>query len=223
METATLQFQRTQSPSIAPKAAMTFWYLLCIGGAAWVTFSAGVASGSSDRQAVLLACAAVFVARAALTFFVFMKRRIPWWEAAWGGGAIGLVMFFMLRAGLRAPQPIGLVDILGILLYIVGSYLGSASEYARHLWKARPENQGHLYTEGLFRYCRHINYFGDLLLFAGFGILTRQPWTAIVPLVMAVNFIFIIIPAHDAYLVSRYGKEFEDYAQRARRLIPFVY
>lgn len=202
---------------------MTFWYLVCIGGAVWVTFSAGDSPGSPDRQATLLACASIFVARAALTFFVFMKRRIPWWEAAWGGGSIGVVMFFLLRAGFRVPLPIGIVDIFGILLYTIGSYLGSASEYARHLWKKRPENQGHLYTEGLFRYCRHINYFGDLLLFLGFGILTRQPWSVIVPLVMTLNFVFIIIPAHDAYLAARYGKEFEDYAHCTRKLIPLVY
>jgi protein-S-isoprenylcysteine O-methyltransferase Ste14 len=223
METATLQFQRTRSPSVAPKAAMTFWYFICIAGAAWVTFRAGDSSGSLDRQAVLLACALVFVARAALTFFVFMKRKIPWWEATWGGVSIGLVLFFFLHAGFGTPQPIGLVDILGILLYTGGSYLGTASEYARHIWKARPENQGHLYTRGLFRYCRHINYFGDLLLFLGLGILTRQAWAAIVPLVMAVNFIFIIIPAHDAYLAKRYGREFDEYAHCTRRLIPFVY
>jgi hypothetical protein len=123
---------------------MTFWYVVCIAGAAWMTFRASDSSGSPDRQVILVACALVYVARATLTFFVFMKRKIPWWEATWGGVSIGLVLFFFLRAGLRVPQPIGLVDILGILLYITGSYLGTASEYARHIWKARPENQGHL-------------------------------------------------------------------------------
>lgn len=223
MTTRTLQFRPDKSPSVAPKMAITLWYLACVIAAAWQVHFTRDDQGSIGRYAVLLVCAAVFVARAALTFFVFMRRRIPWWEAAWGGGSIGLVLFFMLRDGLRAPQPIGLVDIFGILLYIAGSYLGTASECARHVWKARPENRGHLYTGGLFQYCRHINYFGDLLLFLGLGILARQPWTAIVPLVMALNFVFIIIPAHDAYLASRYGKEFEDYARRARRLIPFVY
>ncbi len=223
METTTLQFQRTHAPSLAPKLAITFWYLACLGGAVWTTLFAGDASGSSDRQAVLLVCVALFVARAVLTFFAFMKRKIPWWEAAWGGGAIGLVLFFFLRGGLRAPQSIGLLDILGILLYISGSYLGTASEYARHLWKTRPENRGQLYTEGLFRYCRHVNYFGDLLLFAGLGILTQQVWAIVVPLVMMLNFVFIIIPAHDAYLTEHYGEEFLDYARRTSKLIPFIY
>ncbi len=136
---------------------------------------------------------------------------------------IGLMLFLFVRDGLRTPQTLALVDLLGLAMYVVGSYFGTASEYSRHVWKARSGNQGHLYTEGLFRYSRHINYFGDLLLFSGCAILTRQLWTGIVPLVMALNFVFILIPAHDAYLARRYGSEFEHYERHTKKLIPFVY
>ncbi|MGB6032940.1 MAG: DUF1295 domain-containing protein, partial [Bacteroidota bacterium] len=111
----------------------------------------------------------------------------------------------------------------GALLYLTGSYLGTGSEYSRHLWKARPENRGHFYTEGLFQYSRHINYFGDLLLFGGFAVLTHHLWAGIVPLIMGLNFVLILIPAQDAYLASRYGTEFDNYARRTKKLIPLVY
>ena len=54
-------------------------------------------------------------------------------------------------------------------------------------------------------------------------MLTRQTWAGIVPLAMGLNFAFVIVPAHDAYLAARYGREFEDYARRTRRLIPRLY
>jgi protein-S-isoprenylcysteine O-methyltransferase Ste14 len=133
------------------------------------------------------------------------------------------VLFFFLLRGLRVPQPIGAADLAGLILYAAGSWIGTASEHARHLWKARPENQGRLYTEGLFSYSRHINYFADLLLFAGCAVLTRQWWAGIVPLAMGLNFAFAIIPAHDAYLAARYGSEFDHYARRTKTLIPLVY
>jgi protein-S-isoprenylcysteine O-methyltransferase Ste14 len=221
-----LQFQGEKSPSIGPKVAITSWYLFCGAGAVWLTFSAPMElnrTGSLGRQVALLACVVVYVARAAHTLFVFVKRRIPWWEAAWGGGIIGCVLFFFLLGGLRAPQPIGPVDLVGMLLYIAGSYIGTMSEHSRYIWKARPENQGHLYTEGLFSYSRHINYFGDLFLFGGCALLTRQLWTGIVPLAMGLNFAFVIIPAHDAYLAARYGSEFDRYASRTRKLVPLLY
>jgi len=221
-----LQFQGEKSPSIAPKAAMTSWYLICVAAAVWLTLFAtdeGDGSGSPGRQVALLAFGLIYIARAATTLFAFVKRKIPWWEAASGGGLIGLMLFLFLRDGLRTPQPLAFVDAVGAVLYVAGSYVGTASEYSRHIWKARPGNQGHLYTEGLFRYSRHINYFGDLLLFGGFAVLTRQLWTGIVPVVMGLNFIFFLIPAHDAYLATRYGAEFDDYSRRTKKLVPLLY
>ncbi len=221
-----LQFRGEKTPSMGPKVAITAWYLFCVLAAAWLTLLAPIwpnQPGNLGRQGALLACALIYTARAAHTLFVFVKRTIPWWEAAWGGSLIGCVLFFFLLRGLRAPQPIGPVDGAGMLLYIAGSYVGTASEHSRHTWKADPENRGHLYTRGLFRWSRHVNYFGDLLVFSGFALLTRQPWTGIVPLAMALNFILVIIPAHDTYLAGRYGSEFEAYARRTRKLIPLLY
>ena len=221
-----LQFQGEKSPSLASKISITSWYALGVFAAVCFTFSApevGSPPGDVGRQVVLLACAVIYVLRAAATIFVFVKRKIAWWEAAWGGGLIGFVLFAFLYEGFRTPQPLGFVDVVGALLYLTGSYLGTVSEYSRHVWKARPENQGHLYTEGLFRYSRHINYFGDLLLFGGFAELTGQVWAGFVPLIMGLNFVLILIPAQDAYLASRYGAEFGAYARRTRKLIPLVY
>jgi protein-S-isoprenylcysteine O-methyltransferase Ste14 len=222
----TLQFQREQSPSVGPKAAIVAWYVVCTAAAAALTLAGPMAAGqpgNPGRQAALLACAGVYIARAAHTLFEYVKRAIPWWEAAWGGSLIGFVLLFFLLGGLRRAQPLGWIDAGALLLYLVGSWVGTASEQARHVWKGRPENAGHLYTEGLFRHSRHVNYFADLLVFGGFGLLTRQPWTAVVPLAMAVNFALVIIPAHDAYLAERYGEEFEAYARRTRKLIPKLY
>jgi len=147
-----LQFQGEKSPSLGPKLAITSWYLACVAGAVWLTLAGPIElkrPGNIGRQIALLACVVIYVARAAHTLFVFVKRKIPWWEAAWGGSIIGCVLFFFLVGGLRAPQAIGSADLVGVLLYIAGSYIGTASEHSRHVWKTRPENRGNLYTEGL--------------------------------------------------------------------------
>lgn len=224
----TRQFQREKSPSTGPKAAITACYIVCVASATAMAMAPGGLRpagppGDAFRQAAILLCAGIYIARAAHTLFAYVKRAIPWWEAAWGGSLIGCVLFAFLLLGLRHPQPLGWTDAGALLLYAAGSYLGTASERARDAWKTRAGNAGHLYTEGLFRCSRHINYFGDLLVFGGFGLLTRQPWTVAVPLAMSVNFALVIIPAHDAYLLERYGDEFEAYAQRTKKLIPLLY
>lgn len=221
-----LQFKGERAASLGPKISIISWYCLGVLAAAWFTYSAPEGANPADnhgRQVILLACAVIYVIRAAVTLFVFVKRKIPWWEAAWGGGLIGFVLFAFLFHGLLTPQPLGIVDAVGALLYLTGSYLGTGSEYSRHVWKGHPRNRGHLYTEGLFRYSRHINYFGDLLIFGGFAVLTQELWTGIVPLAMTLSFVLLLIPAHDAYLASRYGVEFDEYARRTKKLIPLIY
>ena len=178
--------------------------------------------GNPARQSVLLACALVYAVRLSVTLLVFLKRRIPWWE-----GMIGIVfpllIFSFLRVGGSNDQPLGWVDGVGIALYLVGSYVGTASELARHLWKRKPENAGRLYTGGLFRRVRHVNYLGDLLLFTGFALITDSTWMLGAPAVMASSFFTIWIPAHEAYLAAKYGRDFAAYAARSKKLVPFIY
>jgi hypothetical protein len=71
--------------------------------------------------------------------FVFVKRMTPWWEAAWGGGIIGCVFFFFLFGSLRARQQVGILGVAAMLPYIVGSYVGTASDHSRHVCRHAPK------------------------------------------------------------------------------------
>ncbi|UCG54603.1 MAG: hypothetical protein JSV32_08525 [Dehalococcoidia bacterium] len=69
----------------------------------------------------------------------------------------------------------------------------------------------------------HINYFGDVVFFSGFAILTYNLLMLLIPLLITLNFILFYIPAMDRYLDSRYGEEFKEYARNTKKLIPLVY
>ena len=105
----------------------------------------------------------------------------------------------------------------------MGSWLNTASELQRLRWKKRPRNAGHLYTRGLFRLCRHPNYLGDTVLFIGFALITGSPIALVIPAIMAAGFVFAAIPALDRRLAEHYGREFEAWATRTHRYIPFIY
>jgi steroid 5-alpha reductase family enzyme len=87
------------------------------------------------------------------------------------------------------------MEIIGILLFLTGSFLNTASEYFRFSWKQKKENTGHLYTGGLFKYARHINYFGDIVLFTGMAMVAHQIQLLIIPISMAFVFVVILISA----------------------------
>ncbi|MGH9454843.1 MAG: methyltransferase family protein, partial [Terriglobia bacterium] len=117
----------------------------------------------------------------------------------------------------------GAAGVMGVVLFVVGSWMNSRAEYARHVWKQRSENTGKLYTQWLFRYSRHPNYLGDLISFSGLCLISGEWLTAVIPVLMLAGFVFVNIPALDSHLRDHYGPAFDEYARRTRKLIPFVY
>jgi protein-S-isoprenylcysteine O-methyltransferase Ste14 len=180
-------------------------------------------NGNFTRQVILIICLAIYFLRLLLTVFVFLKRKMGWVETIIVSILMSLALFSFTKVGGDNHQSVGVLDITGVLLFLCVSYLNTSSEYARYVWKKKVENKGRLYTEGLFKYSMHINYFGDIVLFTGLVMITQSVSLFIIPLIMALNFVFFIIPQLDKYLAKKYGEEFKEYASKTKKFIPMVY
>lgn len=148
---------------------------------------------------------------------------MEWMEMLVVSALMSFALFSFAKVGGNSNQPIGLLDYFSMFLYLLGSWLNTYSEYTRYVWKKQNENKGHLYTKGLFKYSMHINYFGDIILFTGVALITLQFSMLFIPLAMTMNFIFIIIPRLDKYLAQKYGDEFQEYADKTKKLVPELY
>ncbi|MBL6929131.1 MAG: DUF1295 domain-containing protein [Rhodospirillales bacterium] len=179
--------------------------------------------GDVLRKGLVFFCLAVYAVRVTLTLLVFLKRKFVWAEAAF----VSLFMAFVLLAfawgGGGNSQPVGPLEGAALGLYFYGSYLNTWSEYQRRRFKSNAANEGRLFTQGLFRLSRNINYFGDVVLFSGLALVTGVWAMLAIPLLMALNFVFFIIPQKETYLSQKYGAPFDDYARHTKTLIPFVY
>ena len=180
-------------------------------------------TGDPLRRILLAACLIIYFGRLQITVWVFQKRSWKWAETITIAILIPLALIAFAWRGGNNQQGVGIVEVIGILLYLAGSYLNTHSEYARHVWKSKAENEGRLYTGGLFRLSMHINYLGDLVLFTGFAMITHRLSMLIIPFFMTANFIFNIIPALDRYLETKYKDEFREYASKTKKLIPLIY
>jgi protein-S-isoprenylcysteine O-methyltransferase Ste14 len=69
----------------------------------------------------------------------------------------------------------------------------------------------------------HINYFGDIVLFTGLAMITHRLSMFVIPLIMALNFVFYIIPSLDRYLEKKYKNEFKEYSKKTKKFIPMIY
>lgn len=193
-----------------------FW--LALGGIEW----------ADQSRTVILACAAaVYFLRHLITLFVLLRRKVDFSES------LGLTLFFavfeigflLLGAGVLSGQatPFSYWDVFGIVLLFLGSFLNTGSELQRSAWKKLPNSKGRCYTGGLFSYSMHVNYLGDSILFTGWAILAASVWAFAIPVLMIYLFVFHHIPSLDKYLAERYGDEFQHYAARTAKFIPFVY
>jgi len=220
--------------SRASRIFLNSGHLLAVLFSAWLLFGGGIetvgswigrdwAAGDGFRRGMLLFCSVVYFLRVIATSSVFVKRKMAWSEAVTIVVWVWFIHTFFALLGGMSAEPVTLLERSGLGLYLFGSFVNSGSEFERMWWKAKPENKGHLYTRGLFRYSMHPNYLGDTLLFTGFALVTRSPWALIVPALMCLLFIFVNIPMLDKYLAEKYGEEFEEYGKRTARFIPYVY
>lgn len=201
------------------------WWLLVAHGieTAGGWFGQTGATGDAARRICLAVAFSIYYVRILFTEFVFLKRGVSWSEVFTVAPWLLFIFLLLGTAGGTNPSPLGPPGYAGIVLFLGGSWMNSHSDHARHVWKKRLENRGKLYTEGLFRYTRHPNYLGDLILFSGLCLISGSWVTAVVPLLMLGGFVFVNIPVLDAHLRDHYGSAFDEYAKRTWRLLPFVY
>ncbi len=205
-----MAFQDEHSPSIPAKVLLSASILAGTLVSAALTTGYGdflihllkyeKAEGNIYRQIIILSCCLIYFIRFTLCMFIFLKRRIGWFEA----GLVSVLFFMMFYLfGVSAgghTEPIGLIDIVGIFLFLAGSYINTLADYQRFAWKRKIENKGRLYTKGLFQYAMHINYFGDSVAYVGLALITLQWVCLFVSIGIIVNFMVLQIPMLDRQL-----------------------
>jgi len=179
--------------------------------------------GNFYRRCCLWGFGVLMYIRMNLTTFHLLKRKMPIEELF--GVIIGCAVYqigFVLLGGWQS-SPLSLLDVFGILLFIIGSYINTYSEIQRKRFKDDPNNNGKLYTQGLFKYARHINYFGDICWVTGWAIVTNNIWSMFIPISLTLGFIFLFIPELSRYLETNYVDEYLDWKKQTKKLIPFIY
>lgn len=219
--------------SLAPKLFVLTALLAGLGVAGWMLFGplealpAYLKPPNSDaafaRRLVLMICFGVYVARLLATLFVFYRRKMYWIEAILVANLMPVVFPFGAYLCAGIAEPLGWPAAIGFALYGLGSTLNTVGEYRRDVWKRDHRNAGQLYTGGLFRRVRHVNYLGDVLIFSGIALIVGDLRFFIVPGLMVGLFAGFLIPLKEQYLREKYGVAFDAYAARSQRLIPFLF
>ena len=137
------------------------------------------------------------------------------------------VIALALQIGQIAPTPEHFTgfDLLGLLVWLLGFFFEAVSDFQLARFKADPETKGKVMKQGLWKYSRHPNYFGESLIWWGiFLIALATPnswWTVISPLVItAVLLKMTGIPLTEKSISNR-RPGYKDYIRQTNAFFPW--
>ena len=65
----------------------------------------------------------------------------------------------------------GILDIIGVLIWIIGFVIEVVSDRQKSEFKNNKSNVGQFIQSGLWKYSRHPNYFGEILIWTGMAVI----------------------------------------------------
>ena len=148
------------------------------------------------------------------------------WSLFWVYGVQGLLVVIIslpLQVGAQRPERLSWAIAPGLLLYLTGLAFESVGDEQLRRFKARPESRGQVMDQGLWRYTRHPNYFGDACVWWGIWLVVLPAsgswWTAIGPAVIT---LFLVRISGKEMLERDIAERRPGYADYIRRTSGFI-
>lgn len=210
-----------------------------------VALYALISQGAYEPRNILLTLlVAIWGGR--LTYYILRRNwgkpedfRYAKWRREWGRWLVprAFLQVFMLQGLLMLvigypiilvnanPQPgLTTLDYIGLLVWITGFFFESVSDKQMAEFKKNPANKGHVIKNGLWKYSRHPNYFGEATMWWGIFLLALSVplgWSGIIsPLTITLLLLFVSgVPM----LERKYkdNPEFQAYAGVTSKFVPW--
>ena len=119
--------------------------------------------------------------------------------------------------------PLGLLDILGVCVWLGGFAFESVGDYQLMRYKRNPANQGKIMTQGLWKYTRHPNYFGEVALWWGVYLIALSVPLGWATILGPIAITYLILKVSGIPLLEEKYKdnpEFQMYKRRTSAFFP---
>lgn len=165
--------------------------------------------------------------------------RYAAWRKEWGKNVVwraylqvfmlqGVIMFVVLSPSYvvftTLPSNLGVTHYIGILFWLVGFYFEAVGDAQMMRFKSDSSNKGKVMNQGLWKFTRHPNYFGEALLWWGFGVFAFTPelwWLSL--LGPAVITFFLLKVSGVAMLERKYdgNSKYAEYQRTTNAFLPW--
>lgn len=115
------------------------------------------------------------------------------------------------------------LDYLGAIIWLTGFLFETVGDYQMSIFKKDAGNKGRIMQSGLWRYTRHPNYFGEVLLWWGIFLITVNSPNGIFGVIGPATITWLILSVSGVPMLERKyegNPEFEAYKKRTSRFFP---
>lgn len=125
----------------------------------------------------------------------------------------------------KSQPDLNLLDYIGMGLWLIGFYFEAVGDAQLARFKKDPLNKGKIIQSGLWQYTRHPNYFGEVVLWWGVGLIAlNSPWGIlglIGPLTITLLILFVSgVPMMEKKYEG--NADYEVYKKRTSGFIPLL-
>ncbi|KAK3243378.1 hypothetical protein CYMTET_46965 [Cymbomonas tetramitiformis] len=156
-------------------------------------------------------------------FFVFWTLQGIWvWVTA--------LPLWLLNSSPGSPAAFSVLDGVGLLLWVVGFAIEAAADFQKFRFKLKDENKGRFIQSGLWKYSRHPNYFGEIMMWWGVyaASVTSLSFPAAAGAMASPLFVMGLllyvsgVPMLEASADERWGDdpEYQEYKRQSRVILP---
>ena len=214
---------------------------LCFVAVAAVCLAAG--AGSGDRRVLILVLVTIWGVRLAGYVawrhdgedrrYVAMRKRYgdafagrSLWSVFGLQAAIAWIVSLPIQAAATdaSPPTIGILGMVGALVCAAGIACEGVADLQLARFLRRPDAAGSVMDEGLWRYSRHPNYFGDACFWWGIWLIAVETgsawWTAIGPALITFFLLRVSGVALTEKTISSRRPGYAEYVERTSAFVP---
>ncbi len=139
-------------------------------------------------------------------------------------GFLIFIISLPLQVSVASKVTLNAWDFIGTLSFFLGLFFEAVGDWQLSRFKKNPQNQGKVLDQGLWKYTRHPNYFGDFLVWWGFYFIALAAgggWTLFSPAIMS----FLLLKVSGVSLLEKNLKNrtqgYQDYISKTSPFFPW--